>query len=380
MIVFVSNYLNHHQAMVSDELYELSDHQYKFVSTTHIPQFRVKLGYSDFSDRPYLLKSYENPKNGSQAMELVRNADVAIFGGGKSPKYQLERLREGKFSFEVSERWLKRGWINLLSPRLLKNMWYYHTLFHDKPLYKLCSSAYAAGDQYLLHSFKDKCYKWGYFTKVDEWNIEEHFRQQVDGIVRIMWCARYLDWKHPELPLRLAQQLKAKGYRFIIDMYGSGVELESTKKLCTHLGVEDAVNFVGNKPNDEILRDMRDHDIFLFTSDKQEGWGAVLNEAMSNGCTVVASDAIGSVPFLVKDGVNGYTFKSKNLESLYDKVIKLIESPNLRKAMAIQAYHDMVNIWSPKAAAKNLLQLIDDLQHGRETSIMNGPCSKAMPL
>lgn len=382
MIAFYSNYLNHHQALVADELYRLTGGEYTFVATTPIPQFRLKLGYSDFSNRPYLLQAQESETNMKKALELSKDADVAIFGGEQELvfRYQIERLNIKKLSFEVSERWFKKGWINIFSPRLLKNMWYYHTRFHDKPLYKLCSSAYAAGDQYRLHSFKDKCFKWGYFTKVDEWDVEEHFRQQVSETVRIMWCARYLDWKHPELPIQLAQQLKANGYRFCIDMYGAGKELESTKTLCSKLGVDDVVNFVGNKPNDEILQDMKQHDIFLFTSDKREGWGAVLNEAMSNGCTVVASDAIGSVPFLVKDGVNGYTFKTKDLESLYDKVIRLIESPNLRKALAIQAYYDMINIWSPKVAAKNLLQLIDDLQHGRDTSILEGPCSKAKPI
>lgn len=377
-IVFFSNFLNHHQALIADELYNMTDGKYVFVATERIPDSFLKNGYPQFN-REYLLKAYENIKGWDKATELARNADVAIFGASSFP-FQKERVKEGKLSFEVSERWFKKGWINIFSPRLLKNMWYYHTLFRKKPLYKLCSSAYAAGDQYRLHSFKDKCYKWGYFTKVDEWDIEEHLRQQKDDVVRIMWCARFIDWKHPELPIQLAQALKANGYRFSINMYGSGKELESTKRLCTQLGVEDVVNFVGNKPNAEILQDMRLHDIFIFTSDKNEGWGAVLNEAMSNGCTVVASDAIGSVPFLVKDGVNGYTFKSKNLESLYDKVIKFIESPNLRKTMAIQAYHDMINIWSPKVAAKNLLQLIDDLQHGRDTSILEGPCSKALPL
>ena len=37
----------------------------------------------------------------------------------------------------------------------------------------------------------------------------------------------------------------------------------------------------------------------------------------------------------------------------------------------------MQNVWSPANAAKNFLQLVDDLQHGRDTSITEGPCSKA---
>ena len=49
---------------------------------------------------------------------------------------------------------------------------------------------------------------------------------------------------------------------------------------------------------------MEKSEIFLFTSDKGEGWGAVLNESMNSACAVVASHAIGSVPFLLKDGEN----------------------------------------------------------------------------
>lgn len=386
MIVLFSCYLNHHQSWISDELYKLSNNDFIFVATTPIPIKRLQSGYPEIK-RPYLLKAYEDEVSRTKALHLAQNADVVIFGSDCF-EYQVERMRYSKFSFEMSERWLKRGWVNLLSPRLIKNIWYYFKdNWGNKPLYKLCSSAYCAEDQYKLHTFKDRCYKWGYFTEVKELDIENIIanREQIKDTscfttpksVKILWCARFLGWKHPELIVMLAQQLKANRYDVTIDMYGSGDELEPTQRLCEKLRVEDIINFKGNVPNEKILEVMQEHDIFLFTSDKNEGWGAVLNEAMSNGCTVVASDEIGSVPFLVNDGINGYIFKSKNLDSLYEKVVKLIENPELRKIMAIQAYSDMVNIWSPKVAANNLIRLIGDLQHSRETSITCGPCSKA---
>lgn len=150
--------------------------------------------------------------------------------------------------------------------------------------------------------------------------------------------------------------------------------------MAEKLGVVDVVSFKGNMPNDEILCAMRQHDIFLFTSDKNEGWGAVANEAMSNGCAIVGSDAIGSIPFLVKDGENGYTFKSRNLDSLCEKVEDLLDNPTKRKQFAINAYRTMCDVWSPKNAAKNFLQLVTDIQNGAEVSIENGPCSKAFPI
>ena len=41
------------------------------------------------------------------------------------------------------------------------------------------------------------------------------------------------------------------------------------------------------------------------------------------------------------------------------------------------AVQQMKELWSPHKAAKALLLLIDDLMYSRETSIKNGPCSKA---
>jgi glycosyltransferase involved in cell wall biosynthesis len=164
----------------------------------------------------------------------------------------------------------------------------------------------------------------------------------------------------------------------MIDMFGSGEELEATKNLAKKLNVEDVVNFCGSKPNDEILAEMRRHDIFLFTSDRNEGWGAVLNEAMSNGCAVVGSDEIGAVPFLIEDGVNGCIFKSCNLDSLEQKVIFLIEHPSERHNMVRSAYHTMSHIWSPANAASQFMQLVVALMAGDESSIPNiGPGSRA---
>lgn len=378
-IAFYTNFINHHQVLLADELYLLSGGQYCFVETMPMFDWLKSGGYDDFSSRPYVLQAWKDDVSKKKAEELCINVDVAIFGAD-SLEYQIMRTKTGKLSFEASERWLKKGILNLLSPRLLRNMWYYHTLFRKKPVYKLCSSAYAAGDQYKMFSFKDRCYKWGYFTRVDHYDIEASLDNRQATEFRLMWCARFLKWKHPEMAIKLAARLKAKDYAFTLDMYGSGVELERMQLLARQLEVTDVVRFCGNLPNDQILEQMRCHDIFLFTSDRNEGWGAVANEAMSNGCVLVGSDAIGSVPFLVKDGENGCVFKSCDLDSLMNKVEYLLNNRTEIRRLAVNGYLTMKTVWSPENAARNLMTLIDDLRNGRDTSVADGPCSKALPL
>lgn len=192
-----------------------------------------------------------------------------------------------------------------------------------------------------------------------------------------MWCARFLDWKHPELPVKMAYILKNKGYHFVIDMYGTGEEYENTKKLISKLSLDDCISLKGNLPNDEILERMRANEIFLFTSDANEGWGAVANEAMSNGCVLVGSSKIGSIPYLVKDKENGCVFKSEDVQSLADNVQWLFENPQEMKRLAINGVNTMRHLWSPQIAAKSFLVLVDDLINGRQSTIKEGPCSVA---
>lgn len=383
-ITFFSNFINHHQANVADELYRLTDKEYTFVELCPIYDWLLKGGYSDLSSRPYVLQAWKSKENYDKAIHLLHESDVALFGGPEALKLEVLRAKTGRLTFDVSERWLKHGMLNLASPRLLKFFWNYYTTFAHQNVYKLCSSAFACNDHYKLHSFRDKCFKWGYFTKVEDFPLETAANFEVSSgetEVHIMWCARFLRWKHPELPVMLAKRLKNKGYRFVLDMYGSGVELEDTRNLASELEVLDAVRFLGNLPNDEILKQMRRHEVFLFTSDKNEGWGAVLNEAMSNGCAVVASNMIGSVPFLIEDGVNGLVFKSEDLDSLETKVVSLLDGAELRQDIAKNAIQTMRTLWSPANAAKQFLQLIAAIQAGDNNLIpIQGPCSKAKPI
>ena len=389
-LVFYSIILNNHQANVADEFWGQLGNDYRFVELVEPNEGNAKGGTDDYASRPYLIKAWKSEEEWQEAMRLACSADCCVFSGLQALPFQNERMKRGLLSFDMSERWLKRGWVNLFSPVIFR-MWLAYQMggWRRKPLYKLCCSAFAADDQYKVATFNGRCYKWGYFTKVDKFDVEASSDVSTSNITPLMWCSRYLMWKHPELPILMAHTLKMRGYHFVLDMFGSGEYEEQAKQLAGKLGVEDVVKFRGTMPNEQLMKEMKEHDIFLFTSDRNEGWGAVANESMANGCVLVASDAIGSVPYLVKDGVNGLMFKSastktsfgnpdqKALDALTEKVAWLLDNKEKMKEMQRAAFLTMYNTWSPKRAAQNLLQLIDDLQNGRETSMKEGPCSKA---
>lgn len=382
-LVFYSLVLNHHQACVADEFYNILGDHYAFVETAECND--TKGATEDYSKRPYLVKAWKSAEAWQRAMVLAESAEVCVFGGYEALPFEKARMKKWLLSFDMGERMLKRGWLNLASPRIFKMILAYHLGgWSRKPLYKLCCSSFAKDDQYKLKSFRDRCYKWGYFINVPSEAREEWV--YVKDTIRIMWCARLLKLKHPELVIQMAEKLKSKGYSFIVDMYGNEgnaasseeiYSLDSLKQLAKDLGVNDVVVFHGGKPNNEIIEAMSHHDLFLFTSNNREGWGAVVNESLSNACAVVASDAIGSTAYLIKEGVNGFSFGSEDVDSLTGRVEWMLTHPEDLKRMKINAYEQMRDLWSPKCAAQSLLKLIDGLKNGNDSTILEGPCSKA---
>lgn len=371
-LAFFVNYLNHHQVLVADELYRELGEDFCFVATYPRKASEMKGGV-DYSRRPYCIPAADSEEMHRRAMHIARTADVAVISGGNLD-YEVERAKVGKLTLEMSERWLKKGWVNILSPLVLKNLYYYYTLFRKKPVYKLCCSGFAAGDCARLGTFAGRCYKWGYFTGVPE-DMPPLAEQKAP--FRLMWCARFLKLKHPELPLQMALLLKGKGYRFTLDMYGDGSEYKPTRELARQLGVEDMVHFKGSQPNDAILRAMREHDIFLFTSNQLEGWGAVVNESMAQGCVPVVSDAVGCARYLIKEGETGFCFPAGSAHALSDKVRWLLDHPRECMLMRQQAYRHMRSLWNPRHAATALLSLCSALLSGQEPDIPEGPGSKA---
>ena len=247
----------------------------------------------------------------------------------------------------------------------------------------MCQSAFLANDLRLLGDvYLERCYKFAYFTEIPPVDIDTVISKRRKDKIQIVWCARFVDWKHPEIPLRLAKRLLESGRKdFEIMMIGANTTplWKTIKKRIEIEHLEDNVKLTGGMPNSQVLSRMRESHIFLFTSDRGEGWGAVLNEAMGAGCACVASNEIGAVPFLLSNKENGLIFKSRSEESLFDKIVYLFDNPEIRECYSQRAYRTITTEWSADNAAKRLVELSESILSGDEVSFEEGPCSKAYP-
>ena len=264
-------------------------------------------------------------------------------------------------------------WYTML-PRRIK---YYFAHKRHKKLFLMCAGAYVASDYARTGTFKNKAYKWGYFPEVREYeNIDNIIQSKKNN--SLLWVGRMIDWKHPELPIKIAQRLKDEGYDFELNIIGAG-ELKSTCSYAIEkLNLQDNVHMLGSMSPESVREHMEKSQIFLFTSDRQEGWGAVLNESMNSGCVAIANENIGAVPYLLKDGENGAIYHNDSENELYEKVKYLLDNPEKRQEMSKNAYYTMKNEWNAKTAAERLLILAEELKNNKKCTLYaNGPCSIA---
>lgn len=245
-------------------------------------------------------------------------------------------------------------------------------------IYLLCASAYTSVDFSKFGLFKGRCYKWGYFPSAKRYeNIDRLISRKKKH--SILWAGRFLDWKHPEAVIETAKNLKNDGYDFDLKIIGTGELEEALTEMIRANELSNCVHMLGSMKPAEVRDNMEQSEIYLFTSDKVEGWGAVLNESMNSGCAVVASHVIGSVPFLLKDGENGLIYRDGELDDLYQKTKWLLDYPTERMEMSKKAYWTIRDEWNAENAAQKLLHFSEKVISGKSVQdlYLSGVCSPA---
>ncbi len=377
-LIFVSNFFNHHQKPLSNEFYKLLGDGFKFIETEPMPQERKSLGWGEKSFPDYVVSCDEFHNHKVRYQSMIDEADVVITGSAPLALIR-NRIKSKKLIYIYSERPLKE------KPPLWKHV---ARLFTWRRLYPqranmnmLCASAYTALDYSRLGLFINRCYKWGYFP-------EEKQYDDINSLISnkkknsILWCARFIGLKHPEIPVEIARRLKAEGYHFELNMIGNGEETDKIKDQIAEKKVDDCVHILGSMTPEAVREYMEKSTIFLFTSDRNEGWGAVLNESMNSACAVIASHAIGSVPFVIQDRENGVIYEDGNIEDLYVKIKWLLENDEERNRISKNAYKTMAEEWNATNAAKKMLLLSEKALKQRHAPDLfdDGVCSKAKIL
>lgn len=369
-VVFITNYMTHHQLPFCLELYNRLGDDFMFIATNAMDDERKKMGWDlKVEDYPFI-RVFEDYKYD----EDIVNADVLLCGGTDT-LYIRDRLKQpDKLTFRYFERLYKTGRIGAFSPRGYMRKLKEHTKYRNANVYLLCAGAYVPGDFDLFLSYPDKKYKWGYFTTVCQQSFDKLMAGK-DKELSVLWTGRMIDWKHPLDAVKAFKGLIDSGVSARLTMIGQGPMRD---EVCQYIKQHDLAKVISlhdfMSPS-KVREYMQKSHIYLMTSDRQEGWGAVVNEAMDSGMVVIGSNMAGSVPYLIEDGMSGFIYKSGHIDELTQTLIKVAKMTDV--SVARNAYDTMHELWSPKEAASRFLELSQKLIDGERYYFTKGPLSKA---
>jgi len=163
-------------------------------------------------------------------------------------------------------------------------------------------------------------------------NRRKHFPEvDVDAKLILTVANMHTEGKgHYEL-IEVARQLRSTypDARFIFA--GDGAERLNIEASARTAGVQDSVTFLGQRA--DIPELLACCDIFVLPS-RAEGLPNSMLEAMAAGLPIVAT-AVGGVPEVIEDGVNGLLVPPRDPVSLAGAILRILRDPEFAKRLAV---------------------------------------------
>ncbi len=373
-VVQFSSVFNHHSLEFADEMYKCCNGDYFFVETVAEEEQRRKLGYHPY-ERPYVIKMYENDEKKALAEKLAMDADVMI--AGVFPRSLLKkRLKAGKVTFLCQERMFKEKSGIIGKIRAFRFCIKNYSKYAGKNLFLLSIGRYSAADYHSIGFFKKSSFLWAYYPLSCKTQYEELARKKNSTIIELLFVGRLILWKHPDFAVKATEELLLSGYNVHLSVIGNGEMLEELESYVKEKGLEKHISFLGAMPPEKIQPIMEKANIYVFTSNRKEGWGAVLSEAMGTGCAVVASSSAGASVTLIKDEKNGFIYHNDSFDEFKEKLLRLVKDRKLAENFGENAYITMHNEFCATVAAERFTKVCGQILSGNGiTEYKSGPMS-----
>ena len=193
---------------------------------------------------------------------------------------------------------------------------------------------------------------WGYFVERSNLRI-----MKPSNPFSILWVGRFLDWKCVDTIIQAVAELVSlnksygsKQYSLILDLYGTGPAEHRLKKNAEKYG--DTIHFHPPVPIGEVRKLMREHDVYVLSSNSYEGWGAVVSEALEEGMKVFGTYEAGSCATMLSESDLFHVGDWRRLTQL---LVQYAEGLNNVKCSGVRK--SKIGDWNARYAAAALLAL-----------------------
>ncbi len=182
---------------------------------------------------------------------------------------------------------------------------------------------------------------------------------------QIVFVARVAQLKGLGVLLEAMPEVVSRNPEATLVVVGDGPDRARYEKRARQLGVADAVRFVGYQSQDEVRAHLADSAVFALPS-FAEGVPVSLMEAMAAGLPVVTTQ-VGGITELVTDGVNGDVLRPGDVDTLADRLVKLLADADLRHARGVNGRAVVASEFDSMTEAGRLRALFEAAASGSTT-------------
>ena len=167
--------------------------------------------------------------------------------------------------------------------------------------------------------------------------------------INIIDVGKFYKRKDHLLLLKVINKLKSE-YDVRLTIIGESGDKEIEIDILKYIKdnkMEDIVRVMKNVSHSDVLRLYKEQDLFVLSSYNEPAAYSVI-EAMASKLPVIVSDTSGTRCY-IEEGENGYVFKSKNVNDLYNKIKMIIGNRNILLKMGQKSFeivkkkHSLIN-------------------------------------
>jgi glycosyltransferase involved in cell wall biosynthesis len=126
--------------------------------------------------------------------------------------------------------------------------------------------------------------------------------------------------------LEMASRGSERSFEYYIA--GAGPDAMELRKLCSRLGIEEYVRFLGWIEPDELRRLYLAADVLIHASPVHDPFPNAVLEGMAAGLPVLGSDVSGSVKDRVEHGINGFIHRAGDAHVLAEQIRFFLKNPD----------------------------------------------------
>lgn len=190
---------------------------------------------------------------------------------------------------------------------------------------------------------------WGYFVESSNVERPETSKDLKDCSLRVLWVGRMVDWKRVDVLIKAFKEIK-RNRSIALQICGEGPLVAFLRRLAGDDCVEGVqwqagkISFSGYVTQDKVRSLMRQASVYVMPSNAEEGWGAAVSEALSEGCSVISTFEAGSSATLLP---NENLYHSHSVQELVYRL----------ESFHGDAVESVADYWDGENAARKLIEL-----------------------